>query len=163
MKKMDRDIARKREIEREKAFGFKSLVSHRSSIVDTGGRGLKKTVGDEVIYRSICPIIRACIWPECCRCRVSSASHTIESRSKRNLAFRSRWLRHGLIRLALSARRLRDGDGLRARVGGHTQVCAHPHPSRVEQQPSSAYNIVRAYACIAGETNRTARCSEVTA
>lgn len=41
MEKTDQDVARKRD-GGEKAFGFKSLVPHRSSIVDTLWEGVEK-------------------------------------------------------------------------------------------------------------------------
>lgn len=63
-----------------------------------------------MIYRSICPIIRACIWPGGAL-SLSPSVYDPSTRLKRNLAFRSRWLRHGLIRLAaLSGRRLHALD-----------------------------------------------------
>lgn len=46
-------------------------------------------------------------------------------------------------------RRLRDGDGCACVWVAHAGVCAHRHPSRVEQQPSFAYNRkARSCACV---------------
>lgn len=121
------------------AFGFINHFFHRSKIVDT--RGVKKECRRQSDLSFNLPHNSSRVsGPSVV---VSSVERTIESRLKRNLAFRSRWLRHGLIRLALSARRLRDGDGLCARVATRRCTC-----TRHSSSDHRIYNHARACVCV---------------